>query len=730
MCEQGKVNIGNPAMDVSVVDPLHHYRNLSERSPQPLIAVEGSTHLVRYVNPAFCRLAARTEEDLLGKPFALAVPESAENGCLALLDSVYRTGVAECLSDQKHRHPTSEPSYWSYMTWAILDADERPSGVMIQVTDTTQQTLAHQKLSLFSQTLLVSGLQQHELRQAAETGLQRLQRSTREIDHRAKNNLQIIVALLDMQIMESKAGISVDVLVQLRLHVQTVASFHDLLVHFGREPSEDSTLSAPTILHKLLPMWQKIIGEGEFRWSAEEVMLPVKQGMSLALLLNELLTNAVKHGGRQIELRLVQHENDVRLTVSDNGNGFPPAFDPTISAHFGLEFVENVVHLELRGTVTYTNAPDGGACVTVMFPLSTPSSQDFAAVPFSTAFEPSLLQATMRSFTALANSMQDHAILLLDEWANIVKWSLGAEQLFGYSEQEMLGNPVSKLYTPEEVTAGQITRELQQASRDGRVSEDRWMLRKNGSRFFAASILTALTGTNIRGFVKILRDTTEYKEAQEYQERRQVQIAVLRERARLAHELHDTLRQGLLGIERQLEEAQGVLGAGLDAHEPVKNYLARALDLTHRSLAKVQQAVQTVHSPLLQNADLATALRRLVDEANTSSAVRVELRIWGFPYLLPPELEDGLMRVGHEALLNTLQHAAATYIRFTLAFRPKEVELQVEDNGQGFDPASLPRSKSLGLRGMEQRIQHIGGSFSIESSRNAGTTMKATVLLA
>jgi len=492
---------------------LHWHRSLAEHSPLPLATAEGAAHIVRYVNPAFCRLTETSGEDLIGKPFLFAVPQSAENGSLAVLDSVYHTGTAESLADRQYRHVTSELSYWSYTIWAILDANDRPEGVVIQITDTTQQTLARQRLNLFSQTLLLSGLHQQETALADETGLQRTAHKT---DHRAKNNLQIIVALLDMQIMENVDAISVGVLQQLRLHIQTVASFHDLLAHFGTDAPAAGTLSAMAILYKLLPMWQKIIGIQEFRWSAEPIVLPVKQGMSLALLINELLTNAVKHGGNRVELQLALRENFVTLTISNDGAGFSSEFDPATSAHFGLEFVENVIRLELKGEVTYANNSDG-ACVTITFPLAVPAPRDLDSIALSTVFEPSLLLATMRSFAALAKTMQDHAIILLDEWSNIVKWSLGAENLFGYSASEVLGMPLSMLYTVEDVSAAHVTRELQQTRQKGLTSEDRWMQRKDGSRFFASSILTALTDTDVRGFIKILRDTAEQKEIPQYQ---------------------------------------------------------------------------------------------------------------------------------------------------------------------------------------------------------------------
>jgi len=347
---------------------LHQY--LSERSPLPLVAVEGVTHLVRYVSPAFCRLAETKGENLLGKPFDVAVPESEENVCRAVLDSVYHTGEAESLADQVHRQLNSDRSYWSYSVWAILDANDRPSGLMIHVTDTTEQTLTRQQLGNFNQTLLLSGLRQQELTAEAETGIERLQRFMHETDHRAKNNLQIIVALLDMHMMENVEAVGVGVLAQLSLHIQTVAAFHDLLTHLIKDETSESIVSATVILTKLMPMWQKIAGIERFRWSAEgELLLSVKKGMSLALLINELVTNAVKHGGKEVDLRLVGTENSATLTVSDNGPGFPPAFDPATSAHFGLEFVEGVVRLELKGQLTYANNTSGGACITVTFPV-------------------------------------------------------------------------------------------------------------------------------------------------------------------------------------------------------------------------------------------------------------------------------------------------------------------------------------------------------------------------
>src|SRR5580698_1884944 len=95
-------------------------RYLSERSPLPMLVVEGTTYIIEYLNPAFATLVGREGKDLVGHQFAEAVPEEAGNGCLALLDRVFRTGTHEKLAEQEHRQTGPLPVYWSYSMWAIL----------------------------------------------------------------------------------------------------------------------------------------------------------------------------------------------------------------------------------------------------------------------------------------------------------------------------------------------------------------------------------------------------------------------------------------------------------------------------------------------------------------------------------------------------------------------------------------------------------------------------------
>ena len=109
-------------------DPRH---SLLERSPVPMAEVEGVGHVMRYVNPAFCRLVGKSKEELIGKPFADTVQEG--DACLALLDRVSRTGEAETHTESVHPEP--HPAYWSYAIWPVLNVEQDSGGDPVPPTD-------------------------------------------------------------------------------------------------------------------------------------------------------------------------------------------------------------------------------------------------------------------------------------------------------------------------------------------------------------------------------------------------------------------------------------------------------------------------------------------------------------------------------------------------------------------------------------------------------------------
>ncbi len=201
----------------------------------------------------------------------------------------------------------------------------------------------------------------------------RLQRAMVETHHRVKNNLQAISALVDIEVMEHTETVPVAQFVQLRGHVRSLAAMHDLLT---RDLSEDALregVSAKSALEQLLPMLRETSGAKRITYKSEDVRLPVKQGMVLAVILNELVTNAVKHGSRNVDISLAVVSDQVAMEVADDGPGFPPAFDPVKSARTGLSLVEVMSHSDLRGKTSYRNRRSGGARVRITFPAASPA---------------------------------------------------------------------------------------------------------------------------------------------------------------------------------------------------------------------------------------------------------------------------------------------------------------------------------------------------------------------
>ena len=116
--------------------------------------------MIFYVNSTFCRLACKTKDELVGKPLVEVVPWQ---GCLALLNHVYSTGEVEIQTEPERTEAHS--ARWSYTMWPIRDAEDHPAGVMMQVTQTTQ---FHQRVIVMNEQLMLSGVRQHELREATE----------------------------------------------------------------------------------------------------------------------------------------------------------------------------------------------------------------------------------------------------------------------------------------------------------------------------------------------------------------------------------------------------------------------------------------------------------------------------------------------------------------------------------------------------------------------------------
>ncbi len=198
----------------------------------------------------------------------------------------------------------------------------------------------------------------------------RLQRAMMETHHRVKNNLQVIAALLEMVVDQHEHAVPVDEVKSLTRNVQALAAIHDLLTQETKRGSDVQLVSGLAVLSRLLPSLRNTVATGRIHVSLDDPRLEGRQATALALIVNELVGNAAKHGAGEIFLGLTESDGTVRLEVADEGPGFPEGFDAERSAHTGLELVVNLGRCDLAGAVSFENRPECGARVVLLFPLS------------------------------------------------------------------------------------------------------------------------------------------------------------------------------------------------------------------------------------------------------------------------------------------------------------------------------------------------------------------------
>ena len=216
-----------------------------------------------------------------------------------------------------------------------------------------------------------------------------------------------------------------------------------------------------------------------------------------------------------------------------------------------------------------------------------------------------------------------------------------------------------------------------------------------------------------RTHLALQREMTERLRAEEQQ-----RTAVLEERTRIAREIHDTLAQGFTGIVIHLEVAKDLLNEDITA---AGAHIQRASTLARESLNEARRSVWALRPHALEKDDLTSALTALIDRLANDTTAQLEFTTHGTPCLLPPDMEDDLLRLCQEALTNALKHANANRIHATLTFTPQQVELCVEDDGRGFDPTASPPDHHFGLRIMQERVARMNGQLAIASNPGQGT---------
>jgi len=344
-------------------------------------------------------------------------------------------------------------------------------------------------------------------------------------------------------------------------------------------------------------------------------------------------------------------------------------------------------------------------------------------------------------FRALVSSVKDYAIFMLDPSGRIETWNAGAERTKGYTADEIVGQHMSRFYTPEDLERRLPATLLAQAEREGRVESEGWRVRKDGTRFWADVVITALVDDcgKLMGYAKVTRDLTERLRAQE----EQLWLAHAEEAVRLrdeflsiaAHELRTPLSAVQLQLQGLLERPEG-----LDPR--IRSKVERACRSGERLVALVDTLMDvsriTTGSFNLAPSrfDLTVAVQEVVErfrEHATRAGSTVTLRSDG--------VLDGrwdrlrIEQVITNLLTNALKYAAGTPVEITLSGTEHDVMVTVSDGGPGIPESAQERiflrferaapmrnfgGLGLGLYVARQIVEAHGGEIQLDRLRPKG----------
>ncbi len=336
-----------------------------------------------------------------------------------------------------------------------------------------------------------------------------------------------------------------------------------------------------------------------------------------------------------------------------------------------------------------------------------------------------LLRQSEERLRLMIETVQDYAIFMLDPRGDVATWNAGAQKIKGYSSNEVIGRHFSIFYTPEDVATGKPGEELATARSCGRVEDEGWRVRRDGSRFWANVVITAVhdeAGT-LRGFAKITRDMTERMQLTELERSRelaaQIQSTREDEQKRIARELHDDLGQQLTAFKM----GTALLESNLIASGGARHLASQTQDLQKEvdsMMASVRRIASDLRPPVLDDLGLVAAVDWLADDFHHRYGVDVSARLEIGDLMFSDAAATAIFRIVQEALNNVAKHAQASEVTLEMTCSDSMCALSIEDDGQGV-PLHAPRSeKSFGLLGMHERARQLDGTVTIDTGPGRG----------
>jgi two-component system NarL family sensor kinase len=323
------------------------------------------------------------------------------------------------------------------------------------------------------------------------------------------------------------------------------------------------------------------------------------------------------------------------------------------------------------------------------------------------------------------------AIVVLDARHRYVMCNPAFEKLFQYTSRQLAAADLDDLIAGPEMAAeaAHLTRQVMQGRNVHMVAHRR---RRDGMMVDVEihGIPLTLNGS-LAGVYALYQDVTERNHAQTAFRKISNQLENLQqeERRRLARDLHDSTSQELAVLNWNLSRLSKLVG---EKDEALRDLVRETREIASQCTARIRSATFLLHPPLLGKAGLTLAIPWMVEEFEQRSGIQVKLDMSQDLGRFREEVEIAIYRVAQEGLANVLRHSGSVESAITVYRKTALLELSVSDSGNRNAQQSLMRSynsrSGVGISGMRERVEQLGGHLSIECTK-AGTTVTATIPL-
>jgi len=314
-------------------------------------------------------------------------------------------------------------------------------------------------------------------------------------------------------------------------------------------------------------------------------------------------------------------------------------------------------------------------------------------------------------------------LFVLDSQGRIVDANPMAASILGTSENSLRHRHLAEVMP--------IDADLLEQSENKNIGETEIILgREDSARQYNLN-LTRMIGRHgeVIGQLLLLHDVTEQKRAQTQILKQQSVVATLKERERLARELHDGIGQILGYVSMQVQTALKWMRDG--NKEKAESLLGRIVEVSKDAHADVREAILSLRTGSDQNWSLMPALKKYIDRFQANYGIRTELSISDGigDNTFDPAAEVQLFRVIQEAMTNCRKHSDARFLKVGVAVDESKANITISDDGKGIDAGRIERGDSghFGMVFMRERMEQIGGSLKIDSTPGGGTVLRLDV---